>query len=199
MDRILAEIKKTGQTAIRTADMMALLNVRKDHASQILSRLSETGHVSRLKRGLWLLSGNYEPFLIAEYLTAPFPCYISLQSALYHHGMISQIPVCTYCVSPARTRLYNTLAGPFSIHHVSESFFYGYDETGTHGIKIARPEKALIDLFYLSNTSTRIFSALPELELPSGFSIKKAREMIARIRSSQRRSMVGRKLKELTI
>ena len=38
------------------------------------------------------------------------------------------------------------------------------------GVKIASPEKALLDALYLRPARSRLFRALPELELPRTFS-----------------------------
>lgn len=197
IDVALSRIRQAGTPVLRTADVMAILKIRKDHASQIMSRLSRSGHVTRLKRGVWLTADHCDPFALVEYLTAPFPAYISLQSALYHHGMISQIPASVYCVSPARTRVYKTPVGDFSIHHIDETLFFGFDETGKTNIKIATPEKALIDFFYLSCSKTRLFTALPEIELPENFDKQIINDALSRISKPQRRSVVSRKINAL--
>lgn len=48
-----------------------------------------------------------------------------------------------------------------SIHHIHPSFYFGYVEKGVDGLlKIASSEKALLDIFYLSQTKTRLFKTL---------------------------------------
>ena len=42
--------------------------------------------------GLWATDLSLDPLRLPEYLTAPLPSYVSFQSALFFHGMISQIP-----------------------------------------------------------------------------------------------------------
>lgn len=193
----LSKLKKMKQPVFRTADVMALLNVNKSHASVLLSRLSSSGHLIRLKRGLWAFVEGSDPLLLSEYLTAPFPSYISLQTALYYHGMISQIPVITYVISTARTTTYETVLGAFSIHHVSASYFFGYESVGEHNVKMATPEKALLDFLYLSPAKSRLFGALPELELPQRFSVKAAQQLIRGVQSGKRRTLLERRFKEL--
>jgi predicted transcriptional regulator of viral defense system len=193
----LAEIKKSRQVVLRTADVMGLLDINKSNASKLLSRLADSGHVVRIKRGLWVVAEGVDPLILPRYLTSPFPSYVSLQSALYHHGMISQIPRVTYCVSLARTRRYDTALGMFSIHHVATSFFSGFEEVGQHGVAMAVPEKALLDFLYLAPAKSRLFAALPELELPQSFSMRKAREFIAAVASKARRSLLEKSLIEV--
>jgi len=181
----------------QTGDASAWLNISQAHASQLLSRLAEFGHLIHLKRGIWAFRDRVELMALPQYLTNPFPSYISLQSALYYHDLISQIPVVTYAVSIARTKRYETLLGVISVHHVHPSFFFGYETKDNAAIKIATPEKALIDFLYLSPAKSKLFHSLPELELPKSFRIKEARHMISFIRSIKRRKLVLDNLERL--
>jgi len=193
----LSKLKGLNQRVLHTSDAMALLGARKSHASKLLARLEKSGHMLRLKRGLWAFTGGLDPLLLVESLTAPFPSYVSLQSALYHHGMISQIPRVTYCVSLARSRVYKTAVATFSVHHVAPGFFTGYEETGERLIKMATCEKALLDFLYLGPSRSRLFAALPEVELPSAFNVKRARRFVKLIKAPQRRTWVAKRLESL--
>ena len=189
---VYARLKELPTPVLRTHDLMAHLRVNKTHASTILARLEQAGHLLRLKRGLWVFPEKIDPLALAEYLTYPFPAYISLQSALFYHGMIAQIPETIFVVSPARTRTYRTRLGIFSIHHVSPSFFFGFT-TMPSGGNMATPEKALLDFFYLSPAKSNLFRALPELDLPVGFSLPTARWMIRQAGHSRRITMLENK------
>jgi predicted transcriptional regulator of viral defense system len=193
----LAILRRMGPSVIRTSDVMAALRAGKSHASKLLSRLATTGHVLRIKRGLWAFTDGLDPLTLVGHLTAPFPSYVSLQSALYYHGLISQIPGVTYCVSLDRSRVYQTPVGTFSVHHVAPGFFRGYEEVGEQGIQMASPEKALLDFLYLSSAKSALFRALPELEIPARFSLSKARRLIRHIESSPRRALVAKRLDEV--
>ena len=192
---ILALLKRIGQPVLRTADVMARFNADTAHASNLMARLADSGHVVRIKRGLWVLQEGVDPMVLAEHLTAPYPSYISLQSALYYHGMVSQIPAVTFVVSVARTRLYRTPLGMYSIHHVNPSFFFGFESVGD--VKVATPEKALFDVLYLGPAKSRLFSSLPELEFPDKFSYKRAEQIIERIEFQGRRTLVSNRFKSL--
>src|SRR5580692_7204536 len=78
------------QPVIQTRDVSALLNVPYAQASKLLERLAQAGRFVRLIRGKWATTNQIDPLILPEYLTAPFPSYISLQTALFYHGMISQ-------------------------------------------------------------------------------------------------------------
>jgi predicted transcriptional regulator of viral defense system len=180
----------------QTSDAAAWLNIDSAHASKLLSRLSLSGHLVHLRRSLWAFKDTVEPLALPVYLTDPFPSYVSLQSALYNHDMISQIPTVTYAVSIDRTKTYDTPLGVVSVHHVHPSFFFGFETIGKSIAKMATPEKALIDFLYLSPAKSNLFRALPELELPKGFSAKRADKIISQIRSARRKNLVRRLFEE---
>ncbi len=175
---------------ITTRNAAVYLNISNEHASQLLSRLVDNKLIIRLKSGLWGFVDRIEPLMLPELLTAPLPSYISLQTALYYHGMISQIPVTIYAVSLARTKKYQTALGTVSIHHIQPSFFRDYTELGDYQVKMATPEKALIDILYLSPGKSYLFKSLPEIELPRKFNIAQANRIIKHIVSVRRRTLV---------
>jgi predicted transcriptional regulator of viral defense system len=187
------------QPVIRTADAAACLKITHAHASKLLERLAKANIIVSLARGFWSLTKTLDSLALPEYLTAPFPSYISLQTALYYHGMISQMSSVVYAVSLARTRRYSTPLGVISIHHLDTDFFSDYtivDDANLH-IKIATPEKALLDVFYLAPAKSHLFKLLPELELPQTFSIKKAKNIINKIKSPKHQTMVMKKLEDV--
>jgi predicted transcriptional regulator of viral defense system len=192
-----ARLLNMGVSVFQTSDAAAYLRVGSPHASKLLARLAVSGHLARLGRGRWGFKDRLDPFALPEYLTAPYPSYVSLQSALYHHGMISQIPSVTYAVSIARTKMYRTFLGTVSVHHIDPSFFFGHQSAAQGLGKIATPEKALIDFLYLGPARTRLFRALPELEFPKGFKVNKARKIIGKIRPGRRRNHVSRLFEEI--
>lgn len=194
---VLAAIASMNVPCFTTRDVAARLGLTNGHASVSLARLAAAGQVMRLRRGVWALPARIDPLALPEHLTFPFPAYVSLQSALYLHGMISQVPAITYAVSLARTRRFVTPVGTVSLHHVQPSFFFGFEEEGRAGGRLATPEKALVDYLYLTPARSGLFRSLPELEWPRRFRANVARAMVNRIEPPSRRTLVARKLEEL--
>jgi len=192
-----ARILQMGANVFRTADVAAYLALSNSTASQMLARLAKVGHILNLRHGVWAVPGKLDPLALASHLTAPFPSYVSLQSALYYHGVISQVPNVIYAVSVGRTRVLRTPLGTVSIHHLQPDFFFGFEVMQTPGVAMATPEKALLDYLYLKPARSRLFRALPELELPSRFNVRSARRMIQRIPSVRRRALVARSFDKL--
>jgi predicted transcriptional regulator of viral defense system len=193
----LSRIASMDAIVFTTNDAAACLQVPNGHASATLARLAAWGQVIRLRRGVWAFPNRVDSLALPEYLTSPFPAYVSLQSALYLHGMISQVPAMTYAVSLARTRRFTTSLGTVSIHHVQPAFFFGFEEAGRSGGHLATPEKALIDFLYLAPARSKLFRAFPELEWPRRFSAGRARSIVKRITPARRRTLVSRALERL--
>ncbi len=194
----LARLKGLHVPAVTTADAAAVLGLSGTAASQLLRRLSKTGLVTAFRKGVWALVERPDALALAEYVTAPYPAYVSLQTALYQRGLIEQIPSMIYLVSLARSAQVETAIGTYSVHHVQPALFGGFEVLQDSGIKLALPEKALIDLLYLSPTRGRLFASLPEIELPRDFRRAEARRWIGRIPSTRVRTIVGRRFREIS-
>ena len=192
-----AAVRAMDAPVFTTPDAAAHLGVANGPASVLLARLAAAGPLVRLRRGVWARPDKIDPLALPEFLTAPLPAYVSLQSALYLHGIISQVPSVTYAVTLARTRRYATALGVVSLHHVQPAFFFGFETQGDAGGRLATPEKALVDFLYLSPARSALFRVLPELEWPARFRSGVARDMVRRIPSPRRREFVGAKLEEL--
>jgi predicted transcriptional regulator of viral defense system len=195
--KVLSTLASMDVPAFTTREAAAVLRVPNGHASVSLARLAAAGHLVRLRRGVWALPSRVDALAVPEYLTAPLPAYVSLQSALYLHGMISQMPVVTYAVTLARTRRYVTPLGVVSLHHVQPTFFFGFEDKDGPGTRLATPEKALVDSLYLAPARSQLFRALPEIAWPKTFRVSVARDIVRRIEPARRRSFVTTKLDAL--
>jgi predicted transcriptional regulator of viral defense system len=188
-----ARLRLLGVPVLDTADAAAALRQSTRAANMTLSRLVQAGLVAPVRHGKWWIDGTIDPYRLPEYLTAPLPSYVSLHTALHLRGLIEQIPEVVYAVSLARTQRIATRAGTFSIHHVAPEVFGGFDETKA-GVKLATAEKALFDFAYLSAGRSRLFTSLPELELPRAFRRAELRRWLEKIPSARSRTITEQKL-----
>jgi len=192
----IAHLQKLGVPIFTTNDVATLFSISTSHATKLLSRLVQSNILIKLSRGLWGFEEKIDPMILPGYLTAPFPSYISLQTALYYYGVISQIPSVIYAVSIGKTKKVTTPVGTVSIHHIDPDFFFGFDMI-ENGITMASLEKSLIDALYLIPTKTRLFSRLPEIEIPKTFNINKDMKIVSKIRYPRRRQLVSERLTQL--
>ena len=91
---------------------------------QLIHRAASAGEILRLKRGLFLLDkvfrkSDLHPFALAALLHSP--SHISLETALWHHGLIPEALYQVSSVTVSRSRSFSTpvrrlLLRPGSIH-----------------------------------------------------------------------------------
>ena len=190
----LAHLRALRKPVVTTDDAALVLRAERSAATHTLKRLATAGLLKRIRHGLWATDPNLDPLLLPEYLTAPFPSYVSFQSALFFHGMVSQIPSVIYVASLAQTRTVRTSLGTYSIHRLAPSFFGGYDTVKSSGVRLATPEKALLDTLYLAPARSRLFAHLPEVELPKHFDRDQIGYWVRRIPAGLRRKSVEQRL-----
>lgn len=186
----LQRLRTLGIPVVETRDVGALLQVSTSNATTILRRLAQKGMIAHLGRGRWLVNEKIDRFALPELISAPYPAYTSLQSALFHHGLIEQIPSVTYAVTLARPRRVRTSLGTISFHRIPPELFQGFELSPTSDAKIATPEKALFDLLYLAPGRSRVFSTLPELTMPRRFQWQRLKEYTSLVRSAARRAYI---------
>ena len=193
----LGRLRRMGKTVLTTSDAALHLGLSRSAAVRMLGRLASAGLALHLRHGLWSLDPDIDPLLVVAHLTAPLPAYVSLQTALHIHGMISQVPRVVYVASLAPTRTIETVQAHYSVHRLTASFFGGFVTTAA-GIPLATPEKALLDVLYLTPARSRLFAALPEVELPPGFDRSEVRRWIGRVPAGPRRIAMQRRLDALS-
>jgi predicted transcriptional regulator of viral defense system len=191
----LQRIQALGVPSFETRDVSALLQVSSANASVLLGRLAVRHLVTRLTRGRWT-TREASRALLAEQVAAPAPAYVSLQSALFRHGVIEQVPGVSYAVTLGRARRVRTPHATVSLHRMPPELFGGF-ATAEDGAKVATLEKAVFDLLYLSPTRSRLFVKLPETRLPRSFRWAEASRWAKRIAGKSRRSFVEQKLAAL--
>jgi predicted transcriptional regulator of viral defense system len=125
-----------------------------------LTQWQNKGYITKLIKGKYLFSDlklNEEiQFVIANKLLSP--SYISMEMALSWYGVIPEGVYSITSVSTRRTIEYSTDAGNFDYRKIKKEGFFGdvinKVEGYNQGYRIAKLEKAIIDLFYYSNELT---------------------------------------------
>lgn len=189
-----ADLLAMGQPAVTNREAAARWQTSQRVAGQRLRALDDAGLVRHLRRGLWAVDMNLDPFVLAPYLTAPYPAYVSLWSALSRHGMIEQIPRQISISSLDRAQRVTTSVGTYDIHHLAPGLFGGFSGDEESGY-VASPEKALFDTVYVRAAAGRR-AFFPELSLPADFSELRLKEWLDRIRGARLKTIVTRHIRE---
>jgi predicted transcriptional regulator of viral defense system len=127
-----------------------------------LSRWVSNGRLIQIRKGLYMLSDTYRkktphPFLVAN--TMKRASYISLQSALAHYGLIPEYVPSVTSVTTGRPETVSSSIGNYIFKHIKIALFYSYKkiELGEgQSAFVASPEKALLDLLYLTPGSNNL-------------------------------------------
>lgn len=186
------DLLRLGRPIIEAREAAARLALSLKRTNLLLRSLEQAGLARRLRPALWALGPNPDPFTVPPYLTAPFPAYVSVWSALARYGMIEQIPRTVSVVSTGRTRRVTTTLGVYEIHHLVPELLDGFTGSQESGY-LASPEKALFDTIYLRAPAGGGVR-LPELELPPGFDQGKLQQWLARVERPRLRTLVERGL-----
>lgn len=149
-------LKKVASEPVFTSGMALTPGVTDADARRQFSRWKAAGKILQLRRKLYMLAAPYRkvephPFLIANRLKRA--SYISLQSALAHHGMIPEFVASVTSVTTGRPEIVETPVGSFIYRNVQKPFFHGYRLTPVmddQSAFVATPEKALLDLVHLT-------------------------------------------------
>lgn len=75
------------------------------------------------------------------------PSYISMESALFMHGVMDQAPYILSCVTTNKTKPFETDLGEIHYVHIKKDLFFGYEIANQ--VPLASPEKAALDFIYI--------------------------------------------------
>jgi len=160
-----------------------------------LSRWVKAGKLVQLAKGLYTLGEPYRkrtphPFVLANAMKKA--SYVSLQSALAYFGMIPEhVPTVT-SVTTQRPARVETPLGRFLFRHIKKSWFSGYQQVDLGASQhafVATPEKALLDLVYLTPGADD-YDFLAELRLQNLQSLD--REALVKLARTGRSPKLGR-------
>jgi len=139
--------------------IFSLADVRRLDAKFHRRRLNEwqkKGYLVKVAKGRYIFSdlkiGEETLYEIANRIYSP--SYVSFQTALSHYGLIPESVYVVMSASSRKTYRFKTAVGAFIYRAIRPRLFFGYDivEKDRTTFKLATPEKALLDLFYLDDS-----------------------------------------------
>lgn len=138
-------------------DLATVVQLAEEPREQLqtqLYRWCKAGKLLSLRRGMYAFAEEYrrvglEPAELANHMYSP--SYLSLQWALSYCGLIPEKTMTFTSVSTRQTKQFRNDFGTFIYRHLKPDAFFGYQSMRMteHDIRIATPEKALLDLWYL--------------------------------------------------
>lgn len=120
-----------------------------------IGRLEKAQIVQKLIKGKYrFLFQPVNDYVIANFLYQP--SYVSLESALSFHGIITGFPYQITSISVKPTRLIEVAGKEFRYSQIENSLFWGYEKK--EDFLLAEKEKALLDYTYLGIKGLRNLS-----------------------------------------
>jgi len=147
MSKLLKQIKNIPKGYFTWGDVKKITINTEKSLSVAMGRLVKQGEITRVTKGVYTADASamdWESFACAVYA----PSYISFESALATHNILSQKPMHISMVTSGRGKRLSLENKDIIYHHIQQSLFWGYKIEG--GSLLADGEKAFLDLMYLS-------------------------------------------------
>lgn len=118
------------------------------------------GYIKKIRQGIYCFDDwpVNEAFLYYISNRIHRPSYISMASAMSYYNLIPEGVYLITAISTQKTMQYNTQLANFDYRNLKTSLFFGYRliKMGNLIIKMAEPEKLILDYFY--------FLKIPDIE-----------------------------------
>ncbi len=194
--------EKLGKNLVTDTDIANVIRGSHDKRYALLKRALAKGDLIHLRRGLYLLGKQYqrEPlnlFAVAQKIYGP--SYISLESALAHHGWIPEAVRTVTSATSKRSSLFETPLGVFSFSRIIVSPFLidvSREVSGEDSFWIAGPWKAIADYVYFYKKEWKgIAPLLESLRIEEEEILTAKKETLLELESAYRSRRVKRFLK----
>lgn len=140
------EVLRKGKSIYNFAEFMRISMLPVPSLRRAIQRLLKKRLLLKLSKELYanpLAAPSLEEVASVLYP----PSYVSLESALFMHGILEQAPHLLTCVSTNKTKTFRTDLGEIAYFHLKRELFFGYDITDR--VPLGWPEKAALDFVYI--------------------------------------------------
>lgn len=147
LSQLIKKIYESNLFFFSTKTLRDLVGEKKESTFfKYIARLVNDKILIKIEKNKYLLSSSkINDFELANFLQSP--SYLSFETALNYHGLLSQFPYEITSATLKKTNLKNFQGKVFSYTHITKSLFWGYKKI--ENFLIAEPEKAFLDQTYL--------------------------------------------------
>lgn len=173
MNRLTEQFFRAPTGVFTQSDVAALVDGTDFSRHGLIKRAMSAGEILNIRRGLYCLAPEFQkkPVSVNSLSQRIYgPSYISMETALSHHGWIPEAVYACTCASFGNSKEFETPLGVFSYKRVPQhTFFLGVerrnDENG-NVFFMASPSKALADYLYVHQLNwTRIDEPIGSLRI----------------------------------
>lgn len=147
MTKLMQKIKAIPKGYFSFVDLRKISDFGDASLKVAVSRLIKTGQIIKLTKGIYALDINkvdWENFSLDVYS----PSYLSFEWALAKYNILSQKPMNLTLATAKRSKKIITSQNIIIYHHLQPKLFWGFVKEENY--LLAEPEKAFLDLAYLS-------------------------------------------------
>lgn len=186
MEKLIEKINKIPKGYFSFADLRKISDLDDGSLRVAVSRLLQAGKIISLAKGIYtadLSKVSPERFAVENYA----PSYLSFEWALGRFDILSQKTYSLTLATTRQTKKISTPAGMIIYRRIKPQLFWGYKQEA--GLLIAEPEKAFLDLAYLSlNGYAKFDPAEMNLEL---LNKEKIKAYLKKIKSKRLSNLIG--------
>lgn len=149
------------EKTFREFPVFSIRDIRKRYPgfdSRRLVEWQQKDYILKIKRGYYCFkdSRKDEKFLFLAANKIYSPSYVSFESALAYYNFIPEGVFMITSITTRNTANYDTAIGKFSYHHLKSILFFGYRliQGDDLMIKMAVPEKVILDYLYMNKLNT---------------------------------------------
>ena len=143
------------QNALKDFTVFSLADIRQAEPGFHRRRLNEwqeKGYIKKVVKGHYVFSGlNLDEQVLFEIANRIYaPSYVSFEMMLSYYGLIPESVFGITSASTRKTSRFSTTLGEFLYRTIRPRLYFGFEIICHRGrsFKIARPEKAFLDLLY---------------------------------------------------
>jgi len=147
MQKLIDKISKIPRGYFSLMDLRKIAGLKEGTLKVVLSRLVKSGKVQKIGQKFYALDPqkiDLEKLAVQIY----GPSYVSFEGALSKQGILSQQTYQLTLATTERTKKLETPQVDILYHHLKSQLYWGFIQMD--GTLIAEPEKAFLDLAYLS-------------------------------------------------
>lgn len=160
-NKLLEKLKILNKSFYTLNDFEILANQPRSSVRIMLNRLTKRGLIRRLLKNIYILPDQIVDF---EHLAEQIDntSYLSFESVLSRYGILNQIPYAVTLATAKKSKTYDLEGQRIVFRKIKPELFGNY--VLQDKLRIATPEKALLDMIYL-NARGKTALSLEELDI----------------------------------
>jgi predicted transcriptional regulator of viral defense system len=159
---LLEKLGKEKQKILSPQTLQQASGLSWEAALKAIQRLSRSNYLIKLYKKTYANKFSL-PSLEEVAMFYGKPCYISFESVLSDHGILSQSPLVLTCATTQKLKNLKTPLGEIVFHHLHPRLFSGFENN--KGVLRATAEKALLDYLYINLKNKGAVPSMDEFDL----------------------------------